>query len=270
MPRSTNLVKFYQQWREHKFQSLEAGYPIGEFEDFIEIRGLGDQDKTVVDRKVKDQDKLEYREQWALYQAGLAQIPTGTPLTSWAQLSPSEVQRLHGFNIYTIEALVAVDDLGLQNIGPGARELQKRATHYLEHEIPRSAAAAARSSFERGIGADRPVGENPAWSDEDAGRGERPDRAVRSRGRGRCRGRSAKPRRATQPRSPNSRQWSATLEAEWVGLVERLDAFKEDKERMKAEAEARRKAAETVVAEEAQAVAPGAVAEEAMGQSAVV
>ena len=140
MPGSTNLVRFHKKWLQHNVKTLQAGHPVGEEFDYIEIRGLG-QDKTVMNRKVQDKDFNEYPREWDLYQKGQEQVAEGTPLREWPSMNEAEIIRLNSYAVYTIEALAVVNDAGLQQIGPGARELQNRAKYYLEDAVPKAAAA---------------------------------------------------------------------------------------------------------------------------------
>ena len=167
---STNIVRFYKHWVENNFESDRLGYSVGEYRDFVEIRAIGDQEKTVVVREVNERHKKEYRVRWEAYQAGLAQIPEGTPLDRWARLTPGDVSRLNAHNIFTIEALAHdLGDQGLQNIGHGARELQNQARMYLEYELPRSSGAALRGEYAVVHDQIEALHVKPTWDDSDAG-----------------------------------------------------------------------------------------------------
>ena len=140
---STNLVRFYKHWIQNNKESERQGRPVGEEVDYVEIRGLG-QDKTVVKRKATLQDQNDYHREWGLYQRGLEQTAEGTPLREWPVMTREEILRLNSHSIHTIEALVAVSDAGLQEMGHGARQLQQRAKAFLEEDAPKAAAANLR------------------------------------------------------------------------------------------------------------------------------
>lgn len=141
--KNTNLVRFYKNWKQNNDESEKQGRPVGVEFDYVEIRGLG-QDKTVVKRKAMLADQNEYPREWDLYQRGLEQTAEGTPLREWPVMTPDEILRLNSHNIHTIEALVAVSDAGLQQIGQGARQLQQRAKAFLDEDAPKAAAANLR------------------------------------------------------------------------------------------------------------------------------
>ncbi len=141
--KSTNLVRFYRRWVQNNSKSEQEGHPVGEEFDYVEIRGLG-QDKTVVDRKAEVKDQIEYSREWDLYQRGLEQVAEGTPLREWPVMTHGEIVRLNSYGVHTIEAMVALSDAGLQQIGPGTRQLQLRAKAFLEEDAPKAAMANLR------------------------------------------------------------------------------------------------------------------------------
>ena len=166
--KETAFVRFYQRAVSQKFQSEEEGRPIYKQFDYVEIRQPGE-DKQVVDRKVCDLDKERWPEQWARYQRGQEQVADGTPLSEWPNLGVTEVARLKSINIHTIEHLAGLDDMGLQKLGPGARELQKQAKYFLEEAVPTSAVANLKGMYDRLIGDALRLIEKQPWGDDDAG-----------------------------------------------------------------------------------------------------
>ena len=141
--RGTNLVRFFRHWVQNNFKSEQAGHPVGEEFDFIEIKGLG-QPNSVVHCKVNTQHQIDYGREWDLYQRGQEQVAEGTPLREWPVMTHGEIVRLNSFGVYTIEAMVDLSDAGLQKIGPGTRALQLRAKAFLEEDAPKAAMANLR------------------------------------------------------------------------------------------------------------------------------
>lgn len=114
-------VRFYKR--------NEKGVP----KDFVEIMFPGDA-RTVVDRHVKDDDKMRWPKQWAAYESGEAFKADGFPLEQWPELSADEgvIRDLNHKRIYTVEQLANVSDQNLANIGLGARALVAKAKAFVE------------------------------------------------------------------------------------------------------------------------------------------
>jgi len=55
---------------------------------------------------------------WQEYQKGEKAASRGTPLNKLAGMDPSLLRHYHALNVFTIEDLSLVSDLGLQNLGP--------------------------------------------------------------------------------------------------------------------------------------------------------
>jgi hypothetical protein len=139
-----SFVQFYRTARQNEYESEKQGRPVFDEFDYIRIRAPG-MDKQVVDRKVKPEDKVRWRQQWENYERGLEQAATGTPLAEWPNLSVSDVARLQSWNIHTVEALAELADDGVQRVGPGTMELRKRAQYWLSEALPRSEAANSKA-----------------------------------------------------------------------------------------------------------------------------
>ncbi len=140
---STNLIRFHKKWVQDNFKSEQQGRPVGEEFDYIEIRAVGQQQQVVI-RKVRTQDELDYSREWDLYQRGIEQVAEGTPLREWPVMTHDDILRLNSYAVHTIEALAGLSDAGMQQIGPGTRDLQKRAKAFLEEDAPKAAAVNLR------------------------------------------------------------------------------------------------------------------------------
>jgi transglutaminase-like putative cysteine protease len=105
----------------------------GVSKDFVEIMFPGDT-KTIVNRQVKDDDKMRWTQQWRAYEAGEAFKAEGCPLEQWPAVAQDEglIRDLNHKHIYTVEQLAAVSDQNLANIGIGARELVAKANAFLD------------------------------------------------------------------------------------------------------------------------------------------
>ena len=142
--KNTNLVEFHKKWVVNKFLSERAGSEKGDWQDYVIIRGLG-QDKSVPDQPVQERDKVEYAREWALYQGGMKQEAEGTPLKSWSVIDRPLRKRLNSHGLYTIEAVRDVSDGAVYAMGDSDKteiiQLRKRAAHFLDEEAPKSANA---------------------------------------------------------------------------------------------------------------------------------
>ena len=144
MPESNNVTIFHRKWIQNNFASLQAGHPVGDYEDYVTIRAPG-QPKQEVDRKVKPEDTVEYSRQWMLYQNGLEQTAEGTPLEQWPMMSPNDILMLKSHGIHTIEACANLSDAAVVEVGHGARKFQQTATYFLQELGSVSSNAALRT-----------------------------------------------------------------------------------------------------------------------------
>lgn len=112
-------VRFEKRPKRNEKASLEAGRPIYDEVDYIEIRAPGDKD-NIVHRPVTESDKLRFATQYRRWQStgGDGEALTGTPLAEWPAVSRSQVEELRYFGVRTVEQLAAVTDGNLKNVGP--------------------------------------------------------------------------------------------------------------------------------------------------------
>lgn len=128
---NTLLVRFYKTPMQNDAKSKEAGRPIFEEIDHIEIMQPGNKD-SVVSRPATPMDKERFAEHWRKYQARIEDDHVeGTPLSEWPGVSRSQVEELRYLNIRTVEQLAAVSDSNAQKI-MGVNLLKQKATAYLE------------------------------------------------------------------------------------------------------------------------------------------
>ena len=123
-------VEFHKQPYQLGKKSREAGRPIYEDRDYIRIMIPG-QPKQVVDRQVQEKDKIEYAQTWGAYIAGEEAHIIGTPVDHIPGISVSVVKALQHLNIVSVEQMAEANEIALQKVGHGARDLQSRAKAYL-------------------------------------------------------------------------------------------------------------------------------------------
>jgi len=126
-------------------KSVEAGRPIFDDIEVVEIRAPGAKDFKVfpatafshweTDFHTGEQSKVTYaerfRHQYQQFKAKEAQTKSGTPLEYAPFMSVGKCAEMRAQNIYTVEALAAIDGAELKNLGAGGRELKNAAMEYM-------------------------------------------------------------------------------------------------------------------------------------------
>lgn len=102
-------VRFFSAPEMNAAKSREAGRPIYEEIDCIEIMVPGDK-HSIVEREVRGIDKRRFSRQWEAYKAGKVDQQSGTPLTALPFMSASKAEEYKFFNIVTAEQLAGAAD----------------------------------------------------------------------------------------------------------------------------------------------------------------
>jgi hypothetical protein len=123
-------VRFFQESVKMGFASEQAGHPVYEDRDFIEIATPGDLN-TIIHREATDKDKANYAAMYAQYKAGLEPSAEGTPLESWPRLSKAQVANYKGLGFRTVEHVAEMNDNVVQKVGMGAHGDRTAARAYL-------------------------------------------------------------------------------------------------------------------------------------------
>ncbi len=128
----TLLVRFYTHPKQSKAKSTEAGRPIFEEKEYIEIIQPGNKD-SIVNRPVSQMDIERFPEHYRKWKAreGEHEAVEGTLLAHWPAVTRSQVEELRYLNIHTVEQLAAISDANAQNV-MGINLLKTRAKEYLE------------------------------------------------------------------------------------------------------------------------------------------
>lgn len=125
-------VRFYSRPMMNAAKSREAGRPIHEQVDFVEIMVPGDK-HSMIDRKARELDKRRFSRQWAAYAAGKTDEQAGTPLTALPFMSPAKAEEYRFFNINTAEQLAgAADGSGAAQSIMGFNGDKQKANAYLQ------------------------------------------------------------------------------------------------------------------------------------------
>jgi hypothetical protein len=131
--------------QQAKAAAEAAGKPFGVtdevYEDVTYIRiNIRGSNLREVHRPIREEDKRRFPFSWQEYQKGEKAAARGTPLNKLAGMDPSILRHYHALNVFTIEDLSLVSDLGLQNLGTGAREFRRSAQEWVESRKPAQAA----------------------------------------------------------------------------------------------------------------------------------
>lgn len=124
-------VRFYMAPMQSEVKTIEAGRPIFDDTEMIEIRVRGDRN-NVVQRPTREDDRRRFREAYAQFKDGATKMESGTPLAQWPIMSQSMVEELRYFGFFTVEQLSKADDSACGKMN-GLATLKAKALIFLEH-----------------------------------------------------------------------------------------------------------------------------------------
>lgn len=123
--------KFFHRPIQNKAKSEEAGRPVHDQVEWVEIIVAGDRNSKV-SRKVSDIDKRRWPQQYQAFKSGNKMPLQGTPLEQWTQLGTDQVADLKSLGIMTVEMLAGLSDDQVANYGLGGHQLREKANAYIE------------------------------------------------------------------------------------------------------------------------------------------
>jgi hypothetical protein len=138
------------------------GRPIYDDREVVEIRFPGSRNYVVFpalefshwssDMYGGNQVKVTYAERFAhqyrQFKMQAAQTKAGTPLDHAPFLTEARRAELRAQNIYTVEALAAIDGQELKNLGYSGRELKNQAVAYIEESRQNAGTSRMAAEFE--------------------------------------------------------------------------------------------------------------------------
>lgn len=124
------IAEFYVEAVPNNFRTEKEGRPIFDDVEFVKILVPGDR-RTEVVRRVTEEHRYRWPRQYEAFQRGIIPAEEGTPIEQWPPITPAMAKTLAFLNIRTVEALAAVSDTALAEIGLGARELRQKAIAWL-------------------------------------------------------------------------------------------------------------------------------------------
>jgi hypothetical protein len=145
-PDANIIVVFKNSSVKNDARSAAAGRPIHDDREEVELRYPGSKNVSVfpatavshwvTDPVTGEQLQISYAErfsrQYQQFRAHGTQTKFGTPLSDVGFLTEARRAELRALNVYTVEALAAVDGQELKNLGTNGRELKNKAMEYIE------------------------------------------------------------------------------------------------------------------------------------------
>lgn len=137
-------VRFYIDAIENLAKSKEAGRPIFDNIEMVEVKFAGDKTRIHVAPALQEFIRNKQTNEWESYaehyapiyerfKAGEAEQGSGTPLKEAPFLTAAQRSELKALNIKTIEALAALDGGPLRTLGMGGRDLKNQAQAYMDN-----------------------------------------------------------------------------------------------------------------------------------------
>lgn len=124
-------VRFSIEALENPAKTKEAGRPIFDETEMIEIRIPGDPD--IRKRPVNEGDKVRFARHYDAWKRNQNQeTVSGTPLSAWPLIKRSQVEEAKFFGVHTVEQLANIADVNLQRLGPGWPTLRQQSIDWLK------------------------------------------------------------------------------------------------------------------------------------------
>lgn len=137
------IVEFFVGKKLMGAKSEVLGRPVYEDREFVKIMIKG-QDKQIVIEEVKPAHKAKYPIAYLQFQQSKPMPLIGTPIEMLPGVGPSMAHHLKGINLRSVEDVANISDENvLQAMGPGARDLVKRAKAFVGHTSEKTAALEA-------------------------------------------------------------------------------------------------------------------------------
>lgn len=122
-------VRFSMVARKNEKKSTEAGRPIFDDLEYVEIMTPGDK-QNIIHRPIRAADIEEFGEQYRRWKAGAEEQQSGTLLSEWPGVTRSQVEELAYFKIRTVEQLADLSDGNAAKLG-AIQALREKARDYV-------------------------------------------------------------------------------------------------------------------------------------------
>lgn len=121
-------AEFFYQAVFLAYESEQKGTPQYRQDEFIRFYMPGGH---TWERKVKEEDKIRYKQQYQQFKADQEQVQ-GYPIDKWPQLTVDQVATLKHIGLKTVQALAAASDQTIQKYGMGGMALRNQAKAFLD------------------------------------------------------------------------------------------------------------------------------------------
>lgn len=164
-PDATAIAVFKYWPVKNEAKSLEAGRPIYDDVEIVEIRFAGSREMRPLPAHARSHYQSDmfsgeqipvtyaqrFRHQYEQFKAHAVQTKTGTPLQFVNFIPESKRMELEALSIYTVEALATIDGAELKNLGYNGRELKNQAMDYIEASKSGAAALQMKAELEASV-----------------------------------------------------------------------------------------------------------------------
>lgn len=142
-----NIVAIFKDFAiKNEAESVKANRAIFDDLEIVELRFPGSKNWSAypatffshwgVDPETGEQVKVTYAErfkrQYQQFKSRSTQTKAGTPLEYAPFLTEAKRAELRAQNIYTVEAIAAIDGQPLKNLGQGGRDIKNAAMEFIE------------------------------------------------------------------------------------------------------------------------------------------
>ncbi len=124
-------VRFFSMPLRNETKSVEAGRPIYDDTQMIEIRVRGDRN-NIVQRPVRDGDERRFRGAFEAHKRGTEALGSGTPLGEWPAMGAAMIEEMKYLGFTTVEQIAEAND-GVCAKVPGLTHFKNKAKIFMEY-----------------------------------------------------------------------------------------------------------------------------------------
>ncbi len=145
--------EFFVKAVEDPSASAEAGRVVFRDEEWCNMHHKGEVPRIIpesVKRLKQDRNIWPYiAVAYEAWRAGKEEVADGIDLKTWPLITPAQLRNCQNMNLRSVEDLATLPDGGVSKIGPGGRDLQRKAIRWLEGANDAGKAAIAAANLQR-------------------------------------------------------------------------------------------------------------------------